>query len=634
MSKLDVLQELNRRGILPPDKQPLYDEAVKRGLIQDDNSLAEAARPILRAARSAASGTIGTMGDLAQMATEPLAEGAGYVAEKMGLPQVKNEIMKSYQTPASDVIKQGFDKLGTAPRNDLEKIVDSAGEFASGGALLKGTNLATNTVKGLADLALSGAGSEIARQSFPDSPLAPLIGAVVTPSAPGAIKELAQGGGRALTKAITPKNVNEAVLSASKETGIPLPPSAKVPTRMVKFLESRSAQSGLSGDSWDKLTKQIDDRTIDYVGKILDDVSPSKSTPLDVGRITQKAIQNRQRAAEEVKTRLYGNVRQNYGDLKVNPQNTLDYLDRTIPDLEKTLAPSAAKTQTIAKLKEMRGNLKEHPDVATLVNTKADLSDIANFETTGGVKSFLKPLGPLVDKDILSTGNPNLIKDYNASKDYFKNTVMNLRNDLIDSIQSAKPEMVLSRIQKPSDVFTLQAAAGQSAKMKRVVGQLKRAKLEEILTDKFIKEGTQGPNIEFGRAATIIPKEREMIKALAGETNLNKFEALKTISQGISEGKSFYNYSKSGNVAQDVGLVITSVLGTFTGNPSSLAVAASPYVAAKVLTNEKLMNKLIKLSREAKTYKRAPNLKSKMRADILVNSIMQDLNDSTQQNQR
>ena len=37
-SKIDILKEAHRRGILPPDKKPLFDEAVKRGLIKLDTT--------------------------------------------------------------------------------------------------------------------------------------------------------------------------------------------------------------------------------------------------------------------------------------------------------------------------------------------------------------------------------------------------------------------------------------------------------------------------------------------------------------------------------------------------------------------------------------------------------------------
>lgn len=37
-TQLELLAEANRRGILPPEKKPLFDEAVKRGLIQDNGS--------------------------------------------------------------------------------------------------------------------------------------------------------------------------------------------------------------------------------------------------------------------------------------------------------------------------------------------------------------------------------------------------------------------------------------------------------------------------------------------------------------------------------------------------------------------------------------------------------------------
>jgi len=46
-NQLELIQEANRRGILPADKKPLYDEAVKRGLIKDQSqpemSMGEAA---------------------------------------------------------------------------------------------------------------------------------------------------------------------------------------------------------------------------------------------------------------------------------------------------------------------------------------------------------------------------------------------------------------------------------------------------------------------------------------------------------------------------------------------------------------------------------------------------------------
>jgi hypothetical protein len=46
-NQLELIQEANRRGILPADKKPLYDEAVRRGLIKDESqpkmSMGEAA---------------------------------------------------------------------------------------------------------------------------------------------------------------------------------------------------------------------------------------------------------------------------------------------------------------------------------------------------------------------------------------------------------------------------------------------------------------------------------------------------------------------------------------------------------------------------------------------------------------
>lgn len=451
------------------------------------------------------------------------------------------------------------------------------------------------------------------------------------PTSKKEVVDIAERGTNSVLEKLAPKAINEAAILASEKTGIPLPPSAKIPSRMTKFLEARSAQSGLAGETWEKLTKNIDDSTVKYVDTVLDDISPSKSTPLEIGLITQKAITNRQRAAQRFTRSAYGEVLDKYGSIKVDPTNTITYLDTVIPQLEKTLIPSTAKTSTINTLKTMRENIAKKPDVETLINTKADLSDIASFETVGGVKKFLNPLSSTIEKDIKAV-NPDLGTAFESAKGLAQNSIVNLRNDLIQSITGAKsPEIVLSRIKNPSDVLKLENAAGNSPKMRNVIQRLKRAKLEEILTDKFIKEAGKDGRIEFGRASNLISKEEEMIRALAGEGNLQKLNALKTVANAITDSKSFYNFSKSGNVVQDIGLLTTGIMGTFTGNPAALAATASPYVAAKLLTNEKLMNKMIKLSREAKLYKRKPNLQTKKRGDILVNSIMQELYDSTKQ---
>lgn len=197
ISKQDALHEAYRRGILPPDKLAIYEEAKSRGLFDGQEQTTagqEIIRPVARAVRTGLSGLAG-VADIAGAAVEPMRQGM-----KSGLEAAGVDFMgaNTPYTPPSQGVKNLFDAAtgGIAkPRSDAEKIVDVAGETVAGGGAMKGIQkgsellvkggsevlkkLAPQTATELTSLAGAGAGGEIANQIDPGNPIAPVIGAVV-----------------------------------------------------------------------------------------------------------------------------------------------------------------------------------------------------------------------------------------------------------------------------------------------------------------------------------------------------------------------------------------------------------------------------------------------------------------------
>ena len=122
----------------------------------------------------------------------------------------------------SELAGQGYDALignGQKPQNLGERAAESAGEFISGGGLLGKAGkaggaiknfLATKGVKGYTALGTAGVGSELAREAAPESPVAPLLGALAGGAAPSLGSKLAKSVSNTTGKA------KESLLPAKK----------------------------------------------------------------------------------------------------------------------------------------------------------------------------------------------------------------------------------------------------------------------------------------------------------------------------------------------------------------------------------------------------------------------------------
>lgn len=205
-SKLELMQEAIRRGIkLPPDKQALFDEAVRRGLIKDDSGPMIGARSGPSASPAPGAGESSFMGGLKSLGSG-VAEGAiglangiseipawveGKAASMMGMPpeqldairQARAQLGVGTARSTADAVAKVEEATGPfyKPQGTTEEYIHTAGLFLPGMLAGPGNTFAAG-VKAAALPTIAGAlGSETAGQATKGTwmePYARFIGGV------------------------------------------------------------------------------------------------------------------------------------------------------------------------------------------------------------------------------------------------------------------------------------------------------------------------------------------------------------------------------------------------------------------------------------------------------------------------
>ncbi len=423
----------------------------------------------------------------------------------------------------------------------------------------------------------------------------------------------------------------QAVVNAARSEGLRVPPSAITDNRLVQFLESRAAQSGLSGKSYDVLMRDLDDDFITQYTDVLDNISKSEFLNSgEAGEITQASLKGREKASQRAVGRQYEDVVQKFGDEPVIPTNSSAYIDRAIKKLSNTAAASSSKEDVLAKLGEIKNSLVIPPEAAPeratnlftmtdavpppqsstlptiekMINTKTDLNTMINYgDYDAGVKRYLRGMVGNISKDlgVVAKSNPDFGNEFMRAESGAKMNAQTFRNKLVKNmLRGERPEAILGQLNAPSDVAKLENALGSSPKAQKIVGQIKRMRLEELLDNKFIK-GNLEKSPEYGSFSSKLAdnqKQNQLIRSLTGSEQYKRLENLRTVAEGVARGKRFFNFSKSGNVAQDVGLITTGILSAFgAGNPLPLAIAGTPYAISKIITSEGLLDLLTEAAR-------------------------------------
>jgi hypothetical protein len=353
----------------------------------------------LKAVKNIAQGVTGTLVDPLYMAGESAMAIGKNIAQ--GNPALSG--YNPSQTPSQQIGKF-FDTAsgGMTKQNGIEQM---AGEFAGSGLAglpLKGATtagkvlpkigefLTPKNITELTGLATAGAtaggiqeGKILQNSGTATKILAPLIA--------GALPSVGVASAKAIakpvldpTKLLSSFNKNEnlktEVIKASKDLGLKLPASAITENNVINFLESRVAQSNLSGQAYKTLIKNVSSDFVDQYKNTLDSVSPKSFVDkIEGGQQIQQSINPRMTKAQMDSSEAYNVISKHYSDtvplFDKAKGNTLDSVLERLGNVDELTNPN--KKQIIQSVEKIKNRIQGLPEQAPPIDEKL-YNDLTN----------------------------------------------------------------------------------------------------------------------------------------------------------------------------------------------------------------------------------------------------------------
>lgn len=245
-------------------------------------------------------GGLGGVADVGYSAVAPMYQGLRAALNSAGIDVGSAQDTQKYapSTALKALYDQATNNAGL-PQNNTQAVVDKAGEMLAGsvgaGIASKAPQLteagskllsfmAPNSVSQGVSLAGSGGGVEIAQQKFPDSPIAPAVGALVGGALPAAASlgrlgmQLGQEGLARVGASVLPNISDEIAPIAQKamEYNIPLSRSQIGQSEAAKTFASAAGKIPLSGagDFAKEQQKAFNREVLSTIGANSDKVTP------------------------------------------------------------------------------------------------------------------------------------------------------------------------------------------------------------------------------------------------------------------------------------------------------------------------------------------------------------------------
>lgn len=443
---------------------------------------------------------------------------------------------------------------------------------------------------------------------------------------------------------VKPGDELKTTIEAAERQGVKLPISAQVQSRLVRFLENRASQSGLSQGIYNKVTQELDESTINAYNKALDDISTVKLDATEAGEGIQDALKGAQEYVADVTRQRYNQVYNLVdGSSPAGATNTLSLIDDIEKRLVRSPVPSAQESEALAYVQRLKQGLQEGATIDQLLAQKVSANEAINFDIVGGSKSLLKQIPGAIKKDIEQfgneTGNKQFLDAFNAAEDYFQNTTTaKIRERFVQSlIKNERPDDLLYSANTPGKWRQLESAIATSPETKKALPALRRAKLEQMIGAKITREADGSESFNFGRYLTALdPKSKDfqVIKQLLRESpNAQKALAdLREISSGVVGGSQFINRSQSGVVAADVAALAAGAAQIGAGSVvTGVLTASSPYLIAKMMTNPRIMRAITRAAK-AQTPKARLSAENQLQDLLSKAGLAQALRITTEQN--
>jgi hypothetical protein len=410
------------------------------------------------------------------------------------------------------------------------------------------------------------------------------------------------------------KELQREIIKDFRNSGIQADLGTITDSNLVKWTQSRIAQSGLTGKAAQELKDLTTTQIKDKYKQIADTLGEAKfSSQHEAGEVVKDAI-TRLREADLNETRnLYKNAEQS---LPRQAYVNTSKINGVIDKLEKSLKPGQVKSTeqnvvlgVLEKLKRdvrdsaggsMSGNVKD------LMNNKLGIQDVINYEVQGGAKQLLKEVVKEIDKAIISHGkdNPTFAKNYINANKRFANHAKTYRNrEVQNMLNSLDPATIMNKMNSVQGIRSIEKALKASPEGKEIINNLKRKKLDDVIANKLVDSTTQ--QVKLGTFSKLLEKgkNREIIKEILGEKAFQRLEKLQKNAGRLADAADkFYNASKSGTTIADATVVMQVMkdLGHLLyGNPWPFIRTVGGVQALKKISSLIANPQFLKLTEEA-----------------------------------
>lgn len=409
-------------------------------------------------------------------------------------------------------------------------------------------------------------------------------------------------------------NLQKEIIDDFKKSGIQADIGTLTNSDLVKWVQSRLAQSGLTGKALDELkTTQLEQIRSEYK-KLAESLGQAKyATNHEAGEVLKESLTKIKDADLAEARNLYKQATDELSQTAhVNSKRIAD----EIANIERKLKPgnykSAEQTAVLDILQKVKRDIYDsqgnviYGSVKDLMNNKIALNEAIDYELQGGSKQLLKGVVSEIDRAIISHGKekPGFARKYIQANRKFSEHAKTFRNKNISQLlKTHDASQLMNRFNSVQGIQDIRKILQKTPEGKQIYNDLSRLKLDQVIGNHLAENTAQ--QAKLGTFSKLLDKEknRDIIKELMPKESYKRLQTLQKNAGTLAEtAQKFLNASKSGVTLEDAGIVakvLTDLGNLFVGNPWPLIKTGSTVAGARYLTRLMGDAQFLKLVEEA-----------------------------------